>query len=183
VTWEKKAASPHTGTFVAGETYTATVTLAPAPGHAFDAGAAFTHSQGDGDPAVTVAGDNRTVVIKFVKTPPAEMITEVFLNNYISKPVVGQQKPAPHFDAPGYRGDISWTDSNNKDNDNSGPFLSGSKYMATITLYPLLGFAFDEGLNSLMVHAPDYSSNCDISMESANLPDWLVIKLSWKTAL
>ncbi|MFP3090217.1 hypothetical protein LQZ21_07805 [Treponema sp. TIM-1] len=150
------AASQYTGTiswnppdsiFQVSTTYTATITLAAAPGYTFTGVGAntFIHSGKDGSAASSLvnAADSGTVMILFpaTTTTTAVPVTDLDLTNMIAAPVRGST-PVLYLSGPQYTGVVNWTSGPSSTTPLADIFDGDTAYTATVTLTAVSGYTF-----------------------------------------
>ncbi|MDR2028855.1 MAG: hypothetical protein LBP93_04875 [Treponema sp.] len=135
-----------------GETvYTASVTLAAAPGWVFGASPVFSRSPGTAG-SFSPSGDSGGALdIVFPKTPAAAVTTistPIDLTSLVPAPVVGKT-PASSLISPNlqFSGSISWTELGGNSM-TSSVFRNGREYRATAVLTAAPGFAFPPDLST-----------------------------------
>jgi hypothetical protein len=135
------------GTFAAGESYTATVTLAAKDGYTFNGVEenVFTYDgTADTLPSVTnPAGTGTTIVVTVVFEATLDpdnptVVNAVTLTDLFDAPVTGETPDAAIGTATQYTGTIVW----NPAIAEGGTFAAGTSYTATVTLEPKPGYTF-----------------------------------------
>jgi hypothetical protein len=137
VRWE-----PVDPVFVAGQSYTATVTLNAKDGYGF-IGGAFTHNDG----VITVVNsdtDSITLEIAFTQTQVPQVVTDLTLSGKITRPVIDNLPNTTFVNSSSqYTGGVvTWYIAPSYVEMTGGAFLSNNNYTARVTLSAERGYTF-----------------------------------------
>jgi hypothetical protein len=142
VAWAVTGGADHTGAFVGGPAYTATVTLNAASGWTFAGIGANTFSHSGAVLVTNTAGAGTTIVvtIAFPGTGGGlSAVTDRVLASYVSVPVAGGM-PVTYFPASQYTGNVTWSVTGS--GASHAGFAAATAYTATVTLNAASGWTF-----------------------------------------